>query len=399
MTCIPNILFHTNAAFRFLPKVIEGSYTKKCDVWACGVISYILLSGCAPFDGESHQEIYDAILQGVVDFDFEAWNDISENAKDFIRYLLTYEEEKRPTTEQALQHSWLQEQRKLFLEQSEQRACTQRCLQDLRSFNEDSPYGKLKQAACTAIASQLLSKQEKDEIDEAFRNLDHACDGYLDREDLKRGYRENFDLDFSERDLDEMYKRVNISRTGKIDYSEFAVAMMVQNDMMHDKLDAAFRFFDTDGKGYISAEDINSVLELGEEDYNSQEKILRDADQDGDGVITFMEFRTMMLSTKIRQQRRCSIARTPRNASMALGINSSENSNDYMSGSLQPSSHDSNPNQQPSSVLISHSRRLSSDGLVVLSGRRTSVIDNPLEELQEEELSDNYDDISDDEGY
>ena len=46
---------------------------------------------------------------GKFDFADKAWNSVSENAKDFIRKLLTYEQDKRPTAEMALQHDWIKE--------------------------------------------------------------------------------------------------------------------------------------------------------------------------------------------------------------------------------------------------------------------------------------------------
>ena len=47
------------------------------------------------------------VRTGKFSFDDKCWNAISDNAKDFIRKLLTYEQEKRPTAEQALQHPWI----------------------------------------------------------------------------------------------------------------------------------------------------------------------------------------------------------------------------------------------------------------------------------------------------
>jgi len=62
-------------------------------MWALGVITYVLLSGLSPFMGESDSETFSNITQGIFDFDDEAFDTISEDAKDFISKLLIRRQE------------------------------------------------------------------------------------------------------------------------------------------------------------------------------------------------------------------------------------------------------------------------------------------------------------------
>jgi len=66
------------------------------------VITYILLSGLPPFNGQSDQEIMRKVRSGQFSFEDKAWQNISENAKGFITQLLTYKKDERPTAQQAL---------------------------------------------------------------------------------------------------------------------------------------------------------------------------------------------------------------------------------------------------------------------------------------------------------
>jgi len=91
------------------PEVLNKNYNEKCDIWSAGVITYILLSGMPPFNGQSDQEIMKRVREGQFSFEDRIWQTISENAKSFIRSLLTYSSAERPSAEQALQHPWLTE--------------------------------------------------------------------------------------------------------------------------------------------------------------------------------------------------------------------------------------------------------------------------------------------------
>jgi len=90
-------------AFFMAPEVILKDYTNSCDMWSAGCILYIMLSGYPPFDGESEKEIYDCIIKGEYDFEDDIWNDVSDEAKKFIKKLLCGEKH-RMSAKKALKH-------------------------------------------------------------------------------------------------------------------------------------------------------------------------------------------------------------------------------------------------------------------------------------------------------
>lgn len=77
------------------------------DMWSIGVICYVLLSGLSPFMGDTDIETMANVTIAKYDFDHEAFTDISEDAKDFIRCLLIKDKERRPTAGGLLEHRWL----------------------------------------------------------------------------------------------------------------------------------------------------------------------------------------------------------------------------------------------------------------------------------------------------
>ena len=70
------------------PEVLNKKYTKSCDIWSIGVITYILLCGYPPFYGDTDAQIFSSVKAGRFDFPSPDWDPISDTAKDFIRSLL-----------------------------------------------------------------------------------------------------------------------------------------------------------------------------------------------------------------------------------------------------------------------------------------------------------------------
>ncbi|XP_050422462.1 titin homolog isoform X2 [Adelges cooleyi] len=80
------------------------------DMWSVGVICYVLLSGLSPFMGDNDAETFTNITKSEFDFDDEAFDAISQDAKDFISSLLIKRKEKRLTAKECLKHKWLAQQ-------------------------------------------------------------------------------------------------------------------------------------------------------------------------------------------------------------------------------------------------------------------------------------------------
>ena len=88
------------------PEVLTGNYDMSCDMWSAGCILYILLCGYPAFYGDDDQEILRMVQKGVFDFDGEEWEDVSGDAKDLIKKLIT-KPEKRLTAQEAINHRWV----------------------------------------------------------------------------------------------------------------------------------------------------------------------------------------------------------------------------------------------------------------------------------------------------
>ncbi|ORY94682.1 kinase-like domain-containing protein [Syncephalastrum racemosum] len=87
--------------------LLRRGYGSPVDMWAVGVITYMLLCGYQPFQAEDQAELMSEITEARFEFHERYWRNISQDAKDFIRSLLTLDPEQRPTATDALKDKWM----------------------------------------------------------------------------------------------------------------------------------------------------------------------------------------------------------------------------------------------------------------------------------------------------
>uniref|UniRef100_A0A671Q1N2 calcium/calmodulin-dependent protein kinase n=1 Tax=Sinocyclocheilus anshuiensis TaxID=1608454 RepID=A0A671Q1N2_9TELE len=90
------------------PEVLrKEAYGKPVDIWACGVILYILLVGYPPFWDEDQHKLYQQIKAGAYDFPSPEWDTVTPDAKNLINQMLTINPAKRIMAQEALKHPWV----------------------------------------------------------------------------------------------------------------------------------------------------------------------------------------------------------------------------------------------------------------------------------------------------
>ncbi|RMX43440.1 hypothetical protein pdam_00001879 [Pocillopora damicornis] len=143
------------------PEILKKeAYNKAVDLWACGVILYILLVGYPPFWDEDQQKLYSQIKAGAYDFPSPEWDSVTEEAKDLINKMLTVDQSKRITAADALKHPWI-----VNSERIASKVHRQTTLDGLRRFNARR---KLKGAILTTLLAthNFSGSRKKKESDE-----------------------------------------------------------------------------------------------------------------------------------------------------------------------------------------------------------------------------------------
>eukprot|EP00928_Gymnodinium_smaydae_P089028 TRINITY_DN73036_c0_g1_i1.p1 TRINITY_DN73036_c0_g1~~TRINITY_DN73036_c0_g1_i1.p1 ORF type:complete len:610 (-),score=158.17 TRINITY_DN73036_c0_g1_i1:398-2227(-) len=268
------------------PEVISGAYRESCDLWSLGSIVYCLLAGHPPFQGRTNGEILARVKRGMYTLDGPEWSQISTKGKEFVQSLLDVNAQTRLKAADGLEHSWITE-----------RVPHQECvtlgadlIKNLRKFRTQNTF---KKAALHVVASRLADGQTA-EFRRVFQRLDQDGDGVLSVEEIRRALErseEHIDLPPNLKDL---LRFADTNGTGAIEYTEFIAVAAGKHSLLRDEnaLKAAFDVFDVDNDGFISVDELSSVIE----DKDAVSEIFGIVDTNGDGSIDYTEFVAMLHS-------------------------------------------------------------------------------------------------------
>ncbi|KAF7815829.1 calcium-dependent protein kinase 2-like [Senna tora] len=276
------------SAYYVAPEVLRRKYGKEIDIWSAGVILYVLLSGVPPFWAETEKGIFDAILEGHIDFESQPWPTISNSAKDLVRKMLTPDPSKRITSAQVLEHPWIREDGNASDKPIDSAVLSR--MKQFRAMN------KLKKLALKVIAENL-SEEEIQGLKAMFTNMDTDKSGTITYDELKAGL-QRLGSKLTEAEVKQLMEAADVDGNGTIDYIEFITATMHRHKLERDEnLYTAFQHFDTDNSGFITRDELETAMkEYGMGDEATIRDIISEVDTDNDGRINYEEFCTMMRS-------------------------------------------------------------------------------------------------------
>lgn len=268
------------------PSVLEGSYTQECDMWSIGVIAYMLLSGRPPFYGNTDDETLARVRAGKFTFPPSAFEQVSEQAKDFISRLLVVDQTQRMNARQAQAHPWLHS-----WDQSPE-ALRVDILGSLRTFHQ---FSTLKKVAMEVVAFTLRPEQIKG-LRREFEKVDICSNGEITLEELSRALESSGLL--SPDDLGALVKGLDVGRqhAGTISWHEFLAATMDAALLDEEHIQLAFQRIDTGRSGFISKE---NFAELVGADMTAEQvqQVFAEVDLDQDGKLSYEEFACLMKGT------------------------------------------------------------------------------------------------------
>ncbi len=243
------------------PEVLNRVYDEKADIWAVGVITFLLLSGEAPFGGcgynESNEMVRDNILNGRYAFEPEEyWYHVSDDAKAFISSILVVDPAKRPDAKECQRNKWLRATTDSELDRNIP-GLRPNVLESLRAFRGFSDLRKL---LCEVIGFTLLPEQIAS-LRREFEKLDVEGTGEITLSGLKKILLESGSSDFTPDEVEEIFDSMRLHKDNlTIHWHHFLAAELSQCAVDERNHRLAFDRLDTEKKGYITFDDVINLM-------------------------------------------------------------------------------------------------------------------------------------------
>lgn len=273
------------------PEVLKRKYNEKCDIWSCGIIMYMLLSGKPPYSGNTDKEVLDKVELGNFEFFDKDFIGRTEECKSFLKELLKYDQNKRPTANEALKNKWIlnniPEEKVEFNDIKE-------------AFNNILKYNvsdlKFQQAALAYMVHHLTDPEFIKPIRNIFFMFDKNMDGRLSHNEIIEGFKGYKNLKYNEKELVKILKRIDQDKSGFIEFEEFVRATISKKQLLNESnLNFAFKLFDKDGSGGITPNELKALLGITSK-YSDKvwNEVINQIEHNKENEVTFKEFQNMM---------------------------------------------------------------------------------------------------------
>jgi len=283
------------SSYYIAPEVLTESYNQKCDLWSCGVILYILLSGKPPFAGKSDDVILEKIRIGKYNMQIKEFDNISNEAKDLIQKLLEKNPKKRLSAQEALKHNWF---KNLDIKSTIIESNLDKIKESLINIQKYNPKLKLQQVVIAYLVHNIPQLQIMREAYKVFLTYDENLDGKITKQEMLRVFEKILQVKNPKTEVEEIFKKLDNDNNGYIEYEEFVRASINKEIFVADEiLQFAFNFFDKDSSGQITFDELKAIFCVGQEKEVSEKvlkKILDDIDTDKNEQISYKEFKEMM---------------------------------------------------------------------------------------------------------
>jgi len=271
----------------------EKEYDSSVDVWAIGVLTYLLLCGRRPFDHPNRAEKKRMIEHDKLQFPSGGnWDKVSQSAKDFCQALMQKKPKDRLSAEQALKHPWIQNHSTVHSGPDAAHSLLDHdeVFQSLQSYSDVDQLARLS----LQVMAFNTPPDKIHELRDMFTKFDTDDSGTISLAEFKQGVTAAHP-EMPEEKVEAMFKSLDFEKTGEIEYVEFIAATLASQKNLHtdSSIMAAFNVLDANHDGKITKQDLDTAFS-GQLDPRVSEALLKH--RDDSGSVNFESFERALLS-------------------------------------------------------------------------------------------------------
>ena len=285
------------------PEVFGKKSDEKCDIWSCGVVLYLLVTGKYPFNGKDQKEIIRNIKEGRFSFPEDIIDKLSNELRDLIKNCLQVNPAKRLSAKEALKHPIFNKYKinEYFIHVTP--AFLNKTINNIKKYDTKN---KLQTLCFSYFVHNYPNQDDIILINRVFSKFNTSNNGQLTEEELRKGlmkylFKGKKNKDAAEKEANSIFIKLDDNKNGYIECEEFIRAGIDKKLLKSKKvLRFTFDFLDKDRNGEISIEELKEVFR-NEGDYNDDEydknmiELVKSIDTDLNGRISFDEFYNMMI--------------------------------------------------------------------------------------------------------
>lgn len=203
-------LFYISPAYS-APELLQGIISLFTDMWSIGIIAYTLLVGKVPYKSSNKEDLWQEVKDLRLDFSNQIYQSLSADAKDFIKKLLIINPDLRMSAEEALNHVWIQQNRK-------KTSLTYDTVYRLKTFKVKSNIVR-----CFLVYYTYKANLKENEIVKFFKEVDHNFNGILGKNELVYAFAQvGMNVD---NEIDSIMKNIDFDKSGMIDFTELKIVL------------------------------------------------------------------------------------------------------------------------------------------------------------------------------